>query len=86
MSSGYSNAYKKSVAKWTYLLIVSTASPLQCSRFQWFLASVLQGSIKVGGEDKVHQAFHTVVLSADANENGVNLEAMEDGTELCLVG
>lgn len=50
-----------------------------------FMEKVLNGSLKVGDDSKVHQAFHTIVLSAGADENGVNLEAMEDGTEICLV-
>lgn len=49
------------------------------------ICPVLNGSIKVGGEDKVHKQYHTVVLSADANQNGVRIEAMEDNTDVCLV-
>jgi quercetin 2,3-dioxygenase len=45
----------------------------------------LKGSIKLGKDPKVHQVFHTLVLSAEDNEDGVNIEALEDGTDLCLV-
>jgi len=46
---------------------------------------ILNGSIKVGGEDQVHKQYHTVVLSSDANQNGVRIEALEDNTDVCLI-
>lgn len=32
-----------------------------------------------------NEAFHTLVLSAEGNETGVQVKAAEDGTELILV-
>ena len=48
-------------------------------------AYILKGRVKVGGENKEHKEFHTLVFSAESGQNGVNLEALEDGTELVLV-
>ncbi|KZT11399.1 uncharacterized protein LAESUDRAFT_268223 [Laetiporus sulphureus 93-53] len=45
----------------------------------------LKGSLKVGSEPNVHEAFHTLVLSGDANETGVQLTAAEDNTEAVLI-
>jgi len=46
---------------------------------------VLEGSLSVGSESIPHQAFHTLVLSAQSNETGVSLTATEDSTEFILV-
>lgn len=46
---------------------------------------ILKGRVKAGNDEKEHKEFHTLVLSAESNQNGVNLEALEDGTELALV-
>jgi len=48
-------------------------------------AYVLKGRVKAGNDEKVQEAFHTLVLSAESDQNGVSLEALEDGTELALV-
>lgn len=48
-------------------------------------AYVLNGRVKIGNEAKEHKQFHTLVFSAEPGQNGVNLEALEDGTELALV-
>jgi hypothetical protein len=45
----------------------------------------LKGSVKVGTDEKEHRQFHTLVFSAESEQNGVSLEALEDGTELTLV-
>jgi len=46
---------------------------------------ILKGSIKVGKDPKVYPSFHTLVLSTEEQQNGVDIEAVEDGTELCLI-
>ena len=48
-------------------------------------AYVLKGRAKAGSDGKEHNGFHTLVFSAEQNQNGVSLEALEDGTELVLV-
>ena len=48
-------------------------------------AYILKGRIRAGDNEKVHEAFHTLVLSAESDQNGVSLEAVEDGTEVALV-
>ncbi|GHJ83694.1 hypothetical protein NliqN6_0096 [Naganishia liquefaciens] len=40
---------------------------------------LLSGALTVGGQSEVQNAFHTLVLSADDGEDGVWLEAAEDG-------
>ena len=46
----------------------------------------LSGSLKVGSPDSEPQKpYHTLVLSANANETGVALTATEDNTEAILV-
>ena len=47
-------------------------------------AYILKGRAKVGSDEE-HNAFHTLVFSAESDQNGVSLEALEDGTELVLV-
>ncbi|OCH95507.1 hypothetical protein OBBRIDRAFT_720226 [Obba rivulosa] len=46
---------------------------------------VLKGSITVGGETLPHEAFHTLVLSADENETGVEVTSTDENTEFVLV-
>jgi len=46
---------------------------------------ILKGAVKIGKDPKVHPSFHTLVLSSEENQNGVEIEAVEDGTELCLI-
>lgn len=41
--------------------------------------------MSVGSDPSVHEAFHTVVLSADKRETGVEITAVEDGAEVILV-
>ena len=48
-------------------------------------AYILKGGVKVGNDEKEHRQFHTLVFSAESEQNGVSLEALEDGTELTLV-
>ena len=48
-------------------------------------AYVLKGQVKVGNNGNEHKEFHTLVFSAESDQNGVSLEALEDGTELVLV-
>ena len=48
-------------------------------------AYILKGRVKVGGDNKEHKEFHTLVFSAESDQGGVSLEALEDGTELVLV-
>lgn len=47
--------------------------------------AALNGSLKVGEEPTVHEAFYTLVLSGDENEGGVKLTALEDNTEAVVV-
>lgn len=46
---------------------------------------VLKGKISVGSNDLPLDAFHTLVLSSDTSQTGVQISALEDGTELVLV-
>ena len=46
---------------------------------------ILKGSVLVASDTIPQPAFHTVVLSNEANETGVSLTAAEDDTELVLV-
>jgi redox-sensitive bicupin YhaK (pirin superfamily) len=46
---------------------------------------ILKGSVSVGSETIPHEAFHTLVLSAQGNETGVSLTAAADKTEFVLV-
>lgn len=48
-------------------------------------AYILNGRVKVGSEEKAQEEFHTLVFSAEPDQNGVGLEALEDDTELVLV-
>ena len=41
--------------------------------------------VKVGQDDAPLDAFNTVVLSSNANETGIQLTSLQDGTELVLV-
>ena len=45
----------------------------------------MKGSLKVRSDPTVHAPFHTLVLSANSGENGAELTATEDNTELILV-
>ena len=53
-------------------------------RTQWSRTIVLKGGIQVGSDQTENKQFYTVVLSADEKENGVQLTAIEDGTELMM--
>ncbi|KAH8117550.1 pirin domain-containing protein [Phellopilus nigrolimitatus] len=46
---------------------------------------IMKGSVKVGTKDLPHESFHTLVLSANDNETGVQLTATEDNTEFILI-
>lgn len=46
---------------------------------------ILKGKLKVGSEKTVHDPFHTLVLSADKTETGVNLTATANKTEIVLI-
>jgi redox-sensitive bicupin YhaK (pirin superfamily) len=46
---------------------------------------ILKGSVSIGSDTNPHEAFHTLVLSAQGNETGVSLTAAEDNTEFVLV-
>jgi len=48
-------------------------------------AYILKGRVKAGSDEKEHKEFHTLVFSAESEQNGVSLEALEDGTELVLI-
>ena len=48
-------------------------------------AYTLKGRVKAGNDDQVREEAHTLVFSAESEQNGVSLEALEDGTELVLV-
>jgi len=48
-------------------------------------AYILKGRVKAGNDEKENKEFHTLVFSAESDQNGVSLEALEDGTELALV-
>ncbi|KAK7693616.1 hypothetical protein QCA50_003185 [Cerrena zonata] len=46
---------------------------------------ILKGSLSIGDNEEKHDAFHTLVLSSDNEQDGVKITAAEDGTELILV-
>lgn len=48
-------------------------------------AYILKGSLAIGSVTDAHAAFHTLVLSAENDQIGVSVTALEDGTELVLV-
>lgn len=45
----------------------------------------LKGSLKVGSEPTEHKAFHTLVLSGDKHETGVQLTSLDHNTEAIVV-
>ncbi|KAI0928805.1 hypothetical protein AcW2_004691 [Taiwanofungus camphoratus] len=45
----------------------------------------LNGSVKVGPDESSHQAYHTLVLSGERDETGVQITSAEDNTELVIV-
>ncbi|OBZ75233.1 hypothetical protein A0H81_04422 [Grifola frondosa] len=45
----------------------------------------LKGSVRIGPESIPHEPFHTLVLSSEANETGVQITATEDNTEVVLI-
>ncbi|KAL6308995.1 RmlC-like cupin domain-containing protein [Sparassis latifolia] len=44
-----------------------------------------KGSLSVGPDPEAHEAFHTLVLSAESEETGVQVTAAEDNTEAVLI-
>ena len=46
---------------------------------------VWRGSITVGDDTKPNETFHTLVLSAEEGQTGVNIAAEEEGAEFILV-
>jgi len=47
--------------------------------------AVLNGKITIGDSSATHDAFHTLVLSADDQEAGVSVTALEANTDFVLV-
>jgi hypothetical protein len=47
--------------------------------------AVLNGKITIGDSKVTHDAFHTLVLSADDQETGVSVTALEGNTDFVLV-
>ncbi|EKM55411.1 uncharacterized protein PHACADRAFT_143719 [Phanerochaete carnosa HHB-10118-sp] len=45
----------------------------------------LKGSVVVGDDEKAHEPYHTLVLSADSDETGIKLTATQDRTEFVLI-
>jgi len=45
----------------------------------------LNGKITVGDSSATHDAFYTLVLSADGQEAGVSITALEGDTDFVLV-
>ncbi|KAI0807127.1 RmlC-like cupin domain-containing protein [Fomes fomentarius] len=45
---------------------------------------LMSGGLRVGPDSTVHEPYHTLVLSADSTQNGVELTATEEKTELML--
>ena len=45
----------------------------------------MNGSIAVGDSSTTHNSFHTLVLSADGQETGVSVTALENNTDFILV-
>ncbi|CAL1704871.1 unnamed protein product [Somion occarium] len=45
---------------------------------------MLKGVVRIGDDPSKHEAFHTLVLSADKDENGVKVTSEEDNTEFIL--
>lgn len=46
---------------------------------------ILNGKITIGDSKDTHDAFHTLVLSADSKETGVTVSAVEDNTDFVLI-
>jgi len=46
---------------------------------------ILKGAVAIGDDPERHEAFHTLVFSADQNETGIKITALEDNTEGILV-
>jgi hypothetical protein len=55
--------------------------------FDWAEVSlaVINGKITVSDVSTTHDAFHTLVLSADGQETGVSVTALEGNTDFILV-
>ena len=47
--------------------------------------AAINGKITVGDASTTHDAFHTLVLSADGQETGVSVSALEGNTDIILV-
>lgn len=47
--------------------------------------TALNGKITVGDSSAPHDAFHTLVLSADDQETGVSITTLESNTDFVLV-
>jgi len=45
----------------------------------------MNGKVAVGDSSTAHDAFHTLVLSADDQETGVTVTALENDTDFVLV-
>jgi len=45
----------------------------------------MNGKITVGDASTTHDAFHTLVLSADGQETGISVTALEGNTDFILV-
>ena len=45
----------------------------------------MSGGLRIGSDSTVHEPYHTLVLSADSTQNGVELIATEENTQLMLV-
>ena len=45
----------------------------------------LKGSIAIGNEPEKHEQYNTLVMSANKNETGIAVTALEDETEFILV-
>jgi hypothetical protein len=45
----------------------------------------MNGKITVGDSSTTHDAFYTLVLSADGQETGVSVNALEGDTDFVLV-
>lgn len=69
-----------------HVIFIKEASIFQDIPIGWtsFLY-IMKGSVRVGSESISHNSFHTLVLSAEDDQDGVKLTATEDDTEFILI-
>jgi len=69
-----------------HIIFQDKASVFQHLNIGWTaFIYVLKGSISIGEDPSHLEAFHTIVLSSDREQNGVSVTAVEKETELLLI-